>query len=131
MHAAIDVIFRHNHIHNCTRGIWLDWQAQGTRVTQNLFYNNCLPESYNMNKESLIGAAEDLFIEVSHGPTLVDNNIFLSDRALKLATQGVACVHNIIAGGFTAVSLGVNNGAPNLPSPRYTPIHVPHGTNIT
>lgn len=28
MHAAIDVIFRRNHIHNCTRGLWLDWQAQ-------------------------------------------------------------------------------------------------------
>ncbi len=130
MHAAIDVVFRRNHIHDCTRGIWLDWQAQGTRVTQNLFYNNCLPHSFNMNKESVGGAAEDLFIEVSHGPTLVDNNIFLSDRAAKLATQGVAFVNNIIAGGFSAVTLGVNNGAPTIPSPRYTPIHVPHGTNV-
>lgn len=131
MHAAIDVIYRHNHIHNCTRGIWLDWQAQGTRVTQNFFHDNCVPKSYNMNKESMLGAAEDLFIEVSHGPTLVDNNIFLSDRALKLATQGVALVHNIIAGGFTAVGRGVDNGSPNLPSPRYTPYHVPHGTAVT
>ena len=131
MHAAIDVIYRRNNIHDCTRGIWLDWQAQGTRVTQNLFYNNCVPKAYNMNKESMIGAAEDLFIEVSHGPTLVDNNIFLSDRALKLATQGVSVIHNIIAGGLTAVGLGVNNGTPNLPSPRYTPYHEPHGTNVT
>ena len=28
-HAAIDVIFRRNHIHNCTMGIWCDWEAQG------------------------------------------------------------------------------------------------------
>ena len=27
MHAAIDVVYRRNHIHHCTRGIWLDWQA--------------------------------------------------------------------------------------------------------
>lgn len=46
MHAAIDVIFRRNHIHNCTRGLWLDWQAQGTRVTGNLFHDNALPNDF-------------------------------------------------------------------------------------
>ncbi len=130
MHAAIDCIYRRNVIHDCTRGMWLDWQAQGTRVTQNVFYNNTLPKEYNQNEQSMVGCAEDLFIEVSHGPTLVDNNIFLSDRALKLATQGVALVHNIIAGGICAVGLGTNNGAPTRPSPRYTPYHVPHQTEI-
>ena len=35
-HAAIDVIIRNNHFHDCTRGIWLDWQTQGTRVSKNL-----------------------------------------------------------------------------------------------
>ena len=113
MHAAIDCIYRRNYIHHCTRGIWLDWQAQGTRVTQNFFHDNCPPA--NANGEILGELAEDLFIEVSHGPTLVDNNIFLSPRALKLATQGVACVHNIIAGSFTAVGRGCNNGAPHRP----------------
>ncbi|MBO4727209.1 MAG: right-handed parallel beta-helix repeat-containing protein, partial [Spirochaetaceae bacterium] len=58
MHAAIDCIYRRNHIHNCTRGIWLDWQAQGTRVTQNLFYDNVIPKKYNENKESMGGCAE-------------------------------------------------------------------------
>lgn len=130
MHAAIDCIYRRNVIHDCTRGIWLDWQAQGTRVTQNIFYNNTVPKEYNQNDESMVGCAEDLFIEVSHGPTLVDNNIFLSDRALKLATQGVALVHNIIYGGIVSVGLGTNNGAPTRPSPRYTPYHVPHQTEI-
>lgn len=27
MHTAIDVIFRRNHIHHCSRRLWLDWQA--------------------------------------------------------------------------------------------------------
>ncbi len=130
MHAAIDCIYRRNVIHDCTRGMWLDWQAQGTRVTQNLFYNNVVPKEYNQNDQSMAGCAEDLFIEVSHGPTLVDNNIFLSDRALKLATQGVALIHNIIYGGIVAVGKGTNNGAPTKPSPRYTPYHVPHRTEI-
>ena len=130
MHAAIDVVYRRNHIHNCTRGICLDWEAQGTRVTQNFFHDNCLPNPNNDNKESGMAIAEDLFIEVSHGPTLVDNNIFLSTRAVKLATQGVAFIHNLIAGSFTAVGRGVNNGTPHIPSPRYTPYHEPHGTNI-
>lgn len=130
MHAAIDCIYRRNHIHNCTRGMWLDWQAQGTRVTQNFFHDNVLPKEYNQNKESMGGCAEDLFIEVSHGPTLVDNNIFLSDKAIKLATQGVAVVHNIIAGAFVAVGKGTNNGSPTRPSPRYTPYHIPHRTEV-
>lgn len=30
---------------------------------------------------------------------------------MKLATQGVAVVHNLIAGSFTAVGRGVNNGS--------------------
>lgn len=130
MHAAIDVIYRRNHIHHCTRGLWLDWQAQGTRVTQNFFHDNTLPNDYNVNKEGAMGLGEDIFVEVSHGPTLIDNNLLLSDHALKLATQGVALVHNLIAGSITCVGLGVNNGSISKPSPRFTPYHVPHRTEI-
>ena len=132
MHAAIDVIIRNNHFHHCTRGLWLDWQAQGTRVTGNLFHDNALPYDYLLRKENLanLGLGEDIFIEVSHGPTLIDNNILLSDRAFKLPTQGVAFVHNLIAGSLTAVGRGVDNGSKSIRSPRYTPYHVPHRTEI-
>ena len=130
MHAAIDVIIRRNHFHHCTRGLWLDWQAQGTRVTQNLFHDNTLPYDTNANTENLDGIGEDIFIEVSHGPTLVDNNILLSDFSLKMTTQGVAVVHNLIAGSFTAIGHGHNNGTGDIPSARYTPYHVPHRTEI-
>lgn len=88
MHAAIDVIIRRNHFHHCTRGLWLDWQAQGTRVTQNLFHDNTLPNEENANPEGMDGIGEDIFIEISHGPTLVDNNVLLSDRAMKLGNTG-------------------------------------------
>ena len=126
MHAAIDVLYRHNHIHHCTRGLWLDWQAQGTRVSGNLFHDNTPPKGTEITP--LLGLGEDIFIEVSHGPTLVDNNFLLSPCASRISTQGVAFVHNMIAGSFTWVDSGVENGGAYLPTPRYTPYHVPHST---
>ena len=39
-HGAIDVEISHNHIYRTCRGLWLDWMAQGTRVTGNLFHDN-------------------------------------------------------------------------------------------
>ncbi len=134
LHAAIDVTIRHNHIHNCTRGIWLDWQAQGTRVTCNLFHDNTapnlteVPEQLDPSLFSSIG--EDLFVEVSHGPTLIDGNVFLSERAIKLACQGVAVVHNLIAGSLVDIGIGTSNGTLTLDSPRYTPYHLPHRTEV-
>lgn len=132
-HAAIDVIIRGNHFHDCTRGIWLDWQTQGTRVTGNLFHDNCMARDHLLKEEykAGLGLGEDLFIEIAHGPTLVDNNIMLSERCVKLPTQGVAFVHNLFYGSITAVGTGVKNGTVKYDSTRYTPIHVPHRTEIT
>lgn len=128
MHAAIDVIYRRNHIHHCTRGLWLDWQAQGTRVTQNIFHDNTPP----VGTELAIGLSlgEDIFVEVSHGPTLIDNNLLLSNCAGRISTQGIAFVHNIIAGSFTYVGKGTDNCGEKFPTPRYTPYHVPHRTEV-
>ncbi len=132
-HAGIDVTVKNNRIYFCTRGLWLDWQAQGARVSRNLFYDNTLPVTDNDTDVKTIDNSEigeDLFIEVSHGPTLIDNNIFLSHRSIKFCAQGAAFVNNIIAGGITAVGFGVNNGSVGYPSPRYTPYHLPHSTAI-
>ncbi len=104
LHAALDVSIRHNRIHDCSLGIWLDWQTQGTRVARNLLYGN----------------SRDLFIEVSHGPYLVEHNIFASPASLELFSQGGAFVHNLICG---TVSL-----APVLERP--TPYHVAHSTQV-
>ena len=83
-HAAVDTKIWGNHIYRCNRGIWLDWMAQGTRVSQNLLHDN--------------GPSEDLFLEVNHGPTLIDNNIMISANSLLVNSQGAAYVHNLIAG---------------------------------
>lgn len=117
LHAAIDTIIRRNYIHHAHRGIWLDWQAQGTRVSQNILaYNtgNAIEEKFSTDY------CDDLHIEVSHGPTLVDNNIFLSPFAILNRSHGVAFVHNIIAGAVNAFSV----------FGRYTPYHFPHHTDV-
>ncbi len=128
LHAAIDVLFRRNHIHHCSRGIWLDWQAQGTRITQSLFHDNEPVKGTHIDFPFDIG--EDVFVEVSHGPTLIDNNIMLSQCSSRISTQGVAFVHNLIGGSFVAVGDGTDMPIPETPQPRYTPYHVPHGTEI-
>ena len=128
LHAAIDVIIRRNHFDHCTRGLWLDWQAQGTRVTQNLFHDNVPPAGTEIS--NTLALAEDIFVEVSHGPTLIDNNILLSEVACRFCTQGIAVVHNLIAGSFTYVGQGVENGGIRFATPRYTPYHVPHRTEV-
>ena len=120
MHAAIDVTMRRNHIHHCTMGIWCDWEAQGTRITQNLLHDNQRPAFAKPLKGGMM--SQDLFVEVSHGPTLIDNNILLSDASLRFATQGVAMVHNLICGALTCVGEGT--------SWRYTPYHIPHRTEV-
>ncbi len=133
LHAAIDVIIRNNHFHDNVRGIWLDWQCQGTRVSSNFFHDNCMAADHLLNDECArgLGLGEDIWIEIAHGPTLVDNNVLLSERSVRLSAQGVAFVHNLFGGSITATGHGVNNGSDKYPSPRYTPIHAPHSTDIT
>ena len=104
LHAAIDVEISHNHIHDCTLGIWLDWQTQGTRVTRNVLHNNC----------------RDLFVEVSHGPYVVDHNIFASNASIESACEGGAYVSNLVA-GTVRVEAVMN---------RATPYHRAHSTKV-
>ncbi len=129
LHGAIDVTIKRNHIHNCSRGIWLDWQAQGTRVTQNLFHDNEPPKDTKLEFSFEIG--EDIFVEISHGPTLIDNNVMLSSCSSRLSTQGVAFVHNLMAGSLVAVGTATDMLTTNgRTEPRYTPYHVKHSTSI-
>ena len=120
LHAAIDVIIRRNHIHHCTMGIWCDWEAQGTRISCNYLHDNQRPQGVRQLKGGMM--SQDLFVEVSHGPTLIDNNILLSEVSLRCAAQGIAMVHNLICGAFTCVGSGTDW--------RYTPYHIPHRTEV-
>jgi len=128
LHAAIDVVIRRNHIHHSTMGIWLDWEAQGARVSQNLLHDNDVPEGSTKLEGGM--ESQDIFVEVGHGPTLIDNNIMLSRYGLRVATEGVAMVHNLILGAFTMVGSGVDNWVDGREQRRYTPYHIRHRTEV-
>lgn len=128
MHAAIDVIYRRNYIHHCTMGIWCDWEAQGTRITQNLMHDNQRPAFAKQLKGGMM--SQDIFVEVGHGPTLIDNNILLSDASLRMATEGIAMVHNLVCGSLTAVGGGTDSIVDGVNRARYTPYHMPHRTEV-
>jgi hypothetical protein len=104
-HGAIDTEISSNHIYRTCRGLWLDWMAQGTRVSRNLFHDNL---------------AEDLFVEVNHGPFVVDNNLFLSPVALLDMSEGGAYVHNLITGKIISTE----------ELRRETPFHPAHSTQV-
>lgn len=102
-HGAVDTVIRGNRISRSSFGIWLDWMSQGTRVTGNLMYENDL---------------DDLFVEVNHGPFIVDHNVMLSPASLRDWSQGGAYIHNLIGGRIL-----------QAPEPRRsTPYLEPHAT---
>jgi hypothetical protein len=104
IHASIDMVIKNNRLTNCGRGLWLDWMAQGTRVTGNLLYNN---------------TTDDIFVEVNHGPFLIENNILLSELSIRDWSEGGAFVHNLIAGNIEL-----------RPQSRETPFQLPHSTKV-
>jgi alpha-L-arabinofuranosidase len=104
-HGAIDVNISHNHIYRTRLGLWLDWMAQGATVSANLFHDN----------------GEDAFVEVDHGPFLMDNNLFLSPASLRDCSQGGAYVHNLFGGTLSVFHFDA----------RQTPFLKPHSTEVT
>ena len=105
LHGAIDTYIHHNRIHHTGNyGIWLDWMTQGTRVSSNLIYDNL---------------AQDLFLEVSHGPYIIDNNLLLSAHSVRENTDGGAYLHNLFSGDIY-----------RMDDQRYTPYQLNHSTEV-
>lgn len=104
IHGAIDSLIARNHVYRTCLALWLDWMAQGTLVSGNLCHDNI----------------RDLYVEVNHGPYLIDNNIFLSPFSVMDWSQGGSFVHNLIAG---AISIKPHEK-------RETPFHPPHSTEV-
>lgn len=103
-HAPIDTHIHHNYIHHCTLGTWLDWQIQGVRVSHNI---------YNENNR-------DFMVEVTHGPYLVDHNLFMDTYSIDNFAQGGAYANNLIC-GFIFNKTVLKRG---------TPYHFPHSTDV-
>jgi len=105
LHGAIDTVISRNKFSHSTRGVWLDWMAQGTRVSRNLFFKN---------------DQHDVFVEVNHGPFLLDNNLLLSNVNLLDVSQGGSYAHNLFAGQiYSSYELR-----------RDTPYHPAHSTVV-
>ena len=128
LHAAIDVTIRRNHIHNCIMGVWLDWEAQGARVSQNLMHDNHRPDGLGQAPGAMFNC--DVFIEVGHGPTLIDNNVLLSKVSVIIPSEGIACVHNLMLGSFGLINSGVDSVINGQREPRFTPYHIRHRTEV-
>jgi hypothetical protein len=90
IHLALDIIFRNNIIRRVYAqdtqydyvGIWFDYGSQGSRITGNVVYD-------------IEGAPINLML--SHGPTLIDNNIFVGKQPAEHTSECQIFVHNLFA----------------------------------
>ncbi len=105
IHAAVDFTVSNCRIHHCgsLAGIWFDWMGQGARIVGNRFWAN----------------TRDLFLEVDHGPILVEGNDLLSGTALLAFSQSAAFVGNRILGTYRYHN-----------DKRRTPIFKPHSVTL-
>ena len=107
LHGSIDTVIRGNTVCRTggeCRAIWVDWLAQGAVIEGNIGFDN---------------SNTDLYVEVSHGPTLVANNIFLSNRSVVSTSRGTAFVNNYF-GGIALIAK----------TTRETPYAEPHSTRL-
>lgn len=106
LHGFVDGIIKDNHIYRCEHwgGLWLDWMAQGARVTGNLMHDN----------------SQDMMFEVNHGPFLVDHNLMLSRKEVTKVSSSGAYAHNL---WFDNIKLWPTEI-------RQTPYFKTHGTEI-
>jgi len=84
-HQSVDTVIRGNLIRRVGRqshagfGIWMDWANQGTRITGNVIYGT---------------DTEAVFLEMDHGPILVDNNVLVGG-GVKSNSEACVFAHNL------------------------------------
>ena len=88
-HYSVDTIISRNLIRGVYRqgqssafGIWMDNANQGTRITGNIIYNT---------------DTDPIFLEINHGPILLDNNVVVGGRRKRIRSNSEANVfaHNL------------------------------------
>jgi len=86
LHNSVDTVIAGNlirgvfHQKQAAYGIWMDYANQGTRITGNIIYNT---------------EAETVFLEMNHGPALIDNNILIGE-GLKSNSEATIITHNLL-----------------------------------
>ena len=84
-HLSVDTVISGNLIRGVYRqtqgafGIWIDFGNQGIRITRNVIYNT---------------EAATVFLEMNHGPILVDNNILIGE-AVRSNSEATVFAHNL------------------------------------
>ena len=84
-HNSVDTVISSNlirgvyHQQQGAFGIWIDFGNQGIRITRNIIYNT---------------QAAPLFLEMNHGPTLVDNNIIVGHYT-QTNSEATVFAHNL------------------------------------
>jgi len=84
-HNSVDTIISGNLIRGVFRqmqgafGIWIDFANQGIRITGNVIYNT---------------EAANVFLEMNHGPILVDNNILVG-QPTRSNSEATVFAHNL------------------------------------
>lgn len=84
-HNSVDTVISSNLIRGVFHqmqgafGIWMDYANQGTRITGNVIYDT---------------QAATVFLEMDHGPTLVDNNILIG-KEVRSNSEATVFAHNL------------------------------------
>jgi len=91
-HQSVDTVIAGNLIRTVRHrshgafGIWMDWANQGTRITGNVIYDT---------------ATAAIFLEMDHGPILVDNNVVIGG-GVRSNSEATVFAHNLSAAGSGA-----------------------------
>jgi len=84
-HNSVDTVISGNLIRGVYRqeqgafGIWIDFGNQGIRITRNIIYNT---------------EAATVFLEMNHGPILVDNNVLIG-QPIRSNSEATVFAHNL------------------------------------
>jgi hypothetical protein len=84
-HNSVDTVISGNLIRGVYRqeqgafGIWIDFGNQGIQITRNIIYNT---------------EAATVFLEMNHGPILVDNNILIG-QPIRSNSEATVFAHNL------------------------------------
>jgi len=84
-HNSVDTVIEGNLIRGVFHqmqgafGIWMDYANQGTRITRNVIYNT---------------QAATVFLEMNHGPILVDNNVLIG-QSVRSNSEATVFAHNL------------------------------------
>jgi alpha-L-arabinofuranosidase len=110
-HNSVDTVISGNlirgvyHQQQGAFGIWMDFGNQGIRITRNVIYNT---------------QAETIFLEMDHGPTLVDNNVLIG-KPVRSNSEATVFAHNLF----------VDSGYEYSPDTRrHSQYYKPHTTVI-